>query len=343
MVSQVTRLGGIGLGVLLKMPLTYFIAVSTLAFALRIAVGVLVVRRAFYAPSFRLDWARIRGLVAQGIPFAMAMFGILLYGRVGILMLQAMASSTDVAFFNVGYMLSQPLGFISTALSMSAFPVLARYAQESAGSVRAALRKTTKYQFLVTLPIVAGLFVLSERVVPVLFRGQDFARASVALRFMSLGLTLIFLNLMARYVLTAMDRQRTYLRAVVTGLVVNAGLCLALIPRFGFIGACIAFLGAETAILIVCQRALTRFVPLSDMAREAYRPLLAAVGMAAVIVAASAAPLLVLVALGAAVYAALLLALKVFTPRELEILRGVYVSFRLPGSARLARADQSQA
>jgi hypothetical protein len=33
----------------------------------------------------------------------------------------------------------------------------------------------------------------------------------------------------------------------------------------------------------------------------------------------------------------MLLALRVFTPRELEILRGVYVSFRLPGSARLSR------
>ena len=64
------------------------------------------------------------------------MFVVVLYGRAGVLMLKAMATSSDVAFFNVGYMLSQPLGFVSTALSMAAFPVWARRAQRGPDAVR---------------------------------------------------------------------------------------------------------------------------------------------------------------------------------------------------------------
>jgi O-antigen/teichoic acid export membrane protein len=338
MVSQVGWLAGLGVGAALKLSVTFMIGVATVAFLVRLAVGALIALRMVYRPVFRPDWSRIKGLILQGLPFGVAMFGVVLYGRVGVLLLKALSTSADVAYFNVAYMLSQPLGFISTALSMSAFPILARYAHQSPAALRAALRKTSKYQLLVTLPAMVGLFLLSERVIPLLFHGADFGKAGTALKVMSLGLTFIFLNLMARYVLMALDRQRVYLKAIAAGLVVNAVLSVLLIPHFGFIGACAAYLGAEVAILIVCQLTLSQYVSVADLAREGARPLLAAVGMGLVIASLSSANLFVVVAAGGVAYVALLLVLKVLSPQEFSILRGVYVSFRLPGSAYLSRA-----
>src|SRR5437667_1021195 len=100
---------------------------------------------------------------------------------------------------------------------------------------------------------MTGLFLLSERVIPMLFHGPDFLRSGVALKIMSLGITFVFLNLMARYVLTAIDRQRIYLWAIVAGVLTNVAVGFALIRSHGFVGACIAQLGAEAAILVVCQ------------------------------------------------------------------------------------------
>ena len=337
-VSQVTWLAGLLIGVWLKLDLTFLIGTATLAFLVRLAVGALMVSRMVYRPSFEPDLGRLRHWVEQGLPFGAAMFGVVLYGRVGVLLLQAFSTSADVAYFNVAYMLSQPLGFISTALSMSAFPILARYAQHDPESLRRALRKTSKYQMVVTLPATVGLFLLAERIIPLLFHGQDFGKAGLALKIMSLGLTLIFINLMARYVLAALDRQQHYLRSIVVGLLVNTVLGLILIPRFGFVGACAAYVGAELAIFLICQAALRRYVSVADQAREAARPLLAAAGMGVVLAALSAAHLLVQIAVGAAVYGALLLALKGLSPSELRVLRGICGSFRLPRPAAPARA-----
>lgn len=330
LVSQIAWIAGIAAGIAMGASLVGLLALKAAAFALRLAIGAWIVRRRFYAPAFQFDAARLRALVAEAAPFGFAMLFVVLYGRVGVLMLQGLATSTDVALFNVGYMLSQPLGFLSTALSMAVFPSLARRAQRGDEAIREALRRTTKYQIVVTLPLMVGLYLLAERIIPVLFHGADFAGAGRALQLMSLGLGFIFVNLMSRYVLAALDRQRHYLVAVVGGLVVNVSLGFLLIPRFGFAGACVALLGGELAILIAGQTVLSRWVPPADLLRAGWRPALAAAGMGAVIVALARLPWPVLVAVGAAVYTALVFALKTFDPEERRLLRGMASSFLPP-------------
>src|SRR5207302_603108 len=82
---------------------------------------------------------------------------------------------------------------------------LSRAWQLGPAAVRPMLRRAVKFQFLAALPLMVGLFLLAPRVVPLLLKGEDFRRAALALEVMSLGLPLIFLNLMSRYVLTAFD------------------------------------------------------------------------------------------------------------------------------------------
>ena len=339
MVSQIAWLAGIALCVMLKASLPFVLGSATLAFLLRVVVGILLVRRLFYRPVFAPDWQRLKRMVAEGLPFGLAMFAVVLYGRVGVLLLKGLATDADVAYFNVGYMLSQPLGFISSAFSVSAFPSLARGVLHGPEAVRPVLRSAIKFQFLAALPISVGLFLLSGRVVPLLLHHGSFQKAGVALMILSLGLGLIFLNLMSRYVLAALDQQRAYLRAILVGLIVNVALGAALIPRFGFIGACVGVLGGELTVSIVCQLALARYSPPGDLVHAAGRPLAASLGMGVVVFLFRHGNLVVVPVVGAIVYVVLLLALRAFSSAELRVIRGVYVSFRLPGSRWLKRAE----
>jgi len=333
--SQAIWLSGILLGAWLGAPLSMLIGCATLAFAIRLAVGALIVSRRFYRPKFAPDWARVRALIAEGLPFGLAMFMVVLYGRAGVLLLKALATDADVGYFNVGYMLSQPLGFVSSAFSISVFPTLARVAQEGAGAVRPTLRKAVKFQFLIAFPITVGLALLADRMIPLLFHGGGFRQSAVALQVIGCGITLIFLNLMSRYVMTALNEQRAYMRSILTGLVVNVGASAALIPSAGFLGACVGLLAGELTVLLGCQWTLRRYLPFGDLLREAARPLAAALGMGVVVYLLRPWNVFVLPAVGAIVYAALLLLVRALSPGELEILRRVYVSFHLPGSARM--------
>ena len=338
LISQMVWLGGIGLCALLHAPLAWFLATATLAFALRTLVGAWVITRWFHPPVFSLDGARLRRLVAEGLPFGLAMFTAVFYGRLGVLLLKGMATPSDVAFYNVGYMLSQPLGFVSSAFNVSAFPSLARASLRGPETVRPLLRRAVKFQFLAGLPLSVGLFILAPRVVPLLLKGEDFRAAGVALQVISSGLVLIFLNLMARYVLTALDSQRAYFRAIVAGLGANALVSAALIGRFGAAGACVGLLAGELTVLIMCQRALARWLHVGDLFRELGRPLLAALAMGVVVYVLRDAPLALVPVAGAAVYVLAVFLVRALSAEERRQLQRVYDSFHLPGSGRRLRA-----
>lgn len=336
MVSQAIWLTGIVVCAWLHAPLVLLLGSATLAFGIRLSVGAWMVRHRIYRPQFSFDRQRLRTLLREGLPFGLAMFLVVLYGRAGVLLLKALSTHADVGYFNVGYMLSQPLGFISSAFSISAFPSLARAARRGPDAVRPTLRRAIKFQFLLAFPITVGLGLLAERLIPVLFHGGGFRQSAVALKIISLGLTFIYMNLMSRYVLAAIDEQRAYLRAIITGLVVNMGTSAALIPSLGFMGACIGLLAGEFTVLIGCQWTLRRYVAWGDLLGEAVRPLAAAFGMGVVVFLLRPLPVLILPFVGAVVYGVLLLAVRALSPGELDILRRVYMSFRLPGSAYLA-------
>jgi O-antigen/teichoic acid export membrane protein len=340
LVSQVAWLGGILACAALHAPLALAIACATVSFLLRSAISAWMVRRLLYRPIFQPDWHRLRKLIGEGLPFGLAVFSVVLYGRAGVLLLKALAGDADVAYFNIGYMLSQPLGFISSAFSVSAFPSLSRGSRAGGGGVRAVLLSAVKFQFLAALPISVGLFLLSRRVVPLLLHRGSFEKAGVALSVMSLGLTVIFLNLMSRYVLAAVDQQRAYLRAILVGLTVNAVVSALTIHTYGYIGACVGLLAGEGAVLLVCQHALAQLAPRAQLAREGLRPLIAALAMGAVVYLLRNANLVLVVAAGAVVYVAMTFALGTFSSDELRVMRRVYASFRLPGSAWLTRTDR---
>jgi hypothetical protein len=71
---------------------------------------------------------------------------------------------------------------------------------------------------------------------------------------------------------------------------------------------------------------------------EAVRPALAAAAMGVVVAGLRSMNLFLIPLVGGVVYVGMLFATRVFSRDELRVLRGVYVSFGLPGSALLTRA-----
>lgn len=329
LLSQVVWLGALALAVHLHAPLPMLIGAATLAFLVRLATGALFVSQRLVKPRFEFDAARLRRLVWQGVPFGAAMLVVVLYGRVGLLVLKALARPADVAAFQVSYLLSQPLGFIASAFSVAAFPMFARHARNDPIALRRGLRYALKYQCVLALPLTVGLFMLAPRVIALLFHRPGYEQAALGLQVTSLGLPMIFLNLLSRYSLAAMDRERRYLHAVLVGLLVNLAACALLVPRWGFLGACTAYIGAETSITLVSWSGLFRFIGPFDRVSTLVKPAVAAAGMAVLVHALRHANLLLIVAAGGIAYAGLLLALRTFSRPELNLLGRVTLPLRL--------------
>jgi len=336
LVSQLAWLGGIVAGLALGGSLAALLGSAVVAFMLRTLVGATMLARMGLWPRLTFDTARVRALVAEGWPVGLSLLLVVVYGRVGVFALKALATHVDVACFNVAYLLAQPFGFLASALSMAAFPAFARRRGLESTGLAGPMRAAVKYQLMVSVPIAAGQFLLAGSLVPLLFHhGEGYAGAVAALRVISLALPFVFLNLHARYLLAAIGRQRVYLAAVCLGLAVNVAGCVTTAHAFGALGAAWTFVAAETLVFVVCQASLAAEVPFPALLAQAWRPLAAALLMGVAVAGVSRAGLFVQVAVGAVVYVAGLVVTRALSREEWAVLRGVLATFRPSRSTRL--------
>ena len=344
LVSQLAWLAGIVAALALGGSLPLLIGAAGAAFLLRALAGAAMLARMGLWPRFELDPARLRALVAEGWPVGLSLLLVVVYGRVGVFVLKALSTKVDVACFNVAYLLSQPFGFLASALSMAAFPAFTRRASRretaaaSGGSSLAGpMRAAIKYQLVVSVPIGTGLALLAGALVPLLFHGgKGYHGAVAALRVVSLAVPFVFLNLHARYLLAAIGRQRVYLAAVLVGLVANVAGCLLSARTLGAVGAAWTYAIAETLVFVICQASLAAEVPLAALFAQAWRPLVAGLVMAAAVMAVRGAGPFVQVAVGAVAYGVVIVATRTLSREEWSVLRGVLATFRPARAARLA-------
>jgi O-antigen/teichoic acid export membrane protein len=173
--------------------------------------------------------------------------------------------------------------------------------------------------------------------VPLFFHeGAGYERAAAGLALVALGLPFVFLNLQARYLLAAVGKQHAYLWAVAAGLVVNVVGCVATARTLGVTGAAASYMAAEFTVFLVCRHAQAAHVGVADLLRAAVRPLLATLIMAVAVYFCRGAILPLSVLVGVVTYVAALYATRALSREEWRLVRQVIVSFRLPGSRRLA-------
>ena len=334
LVSQSAWIFGIALGVAFGATLPILLGTAVGAFLLRTVVGALLVSRLGLKPDFSVALARFRQLVAEGWPVAVSLLIVVLYGRVGVFTLKALASDAEVACFNVAYMLSQPFGFLGSSLAMAAFPAFARLSGRATPDLSKPLRAAFKYQLVVSVPLAAALIALSDRIVPLLFHdAAGYARATTALSVTALALPFVFLNLQSRYLLAAIGRQRVYLWGVLGGLSVNVLGCALTARTWGVMGAAWTFIAAEVFVFLVCHPALSRHVSHQQVIGQAARPAFAAALMLLVIWGMNTRPLALAIVAGGLAYLAGLFLLRALNAEEWAVLRAVLTSFRRPGAA----------
>ena len=345
LVSQFAWLAGIGVALAFGGSLAWLLGSAVVAFLLRTLTGAAMLARMGLRPRFAFDGARLRALVAEGWPVGVSLLLVVLYGRVGVFLLKAVSTPAEVACFNVAYLLSQPFGFLASALSMAAFPAFARRASRAKAAAEprghglsGPMLAAVKYQLVVAVPIAAGLVMLADSLVPLLFHdGRGYAGAVAALRVTALAIPFVFLNLHARYLLAAIGRQRVYLWAVCVGLVANVVGCALTARAFGALGAAWTFFGAEILVFAVCQASLTAHVPVRALLAQAWRPFAAALLMGLAVAEMRWAGLVVEVVIGVVTYAAALVATRALSRAEWAVLRGVLATFRPSRSARFAQ------
>jgi O-antigen/teichoic acid export membrane protein len=192
--------------------------------------------------GFSLEGLRQIGQrLKQGVVFTCMAFCSLLYNKLNVFFLKTHGGDAQVGSYSAAW---ETVDGVSTMVSGALlgkviFPMLAKLWRENREAFRALAGQTARSLWAVALPAGYLLFVESDRILALIY-GPNYANASLAQRLLTPCVATAFLHNLAAYAMIGMHRQRLLLWFYMSGLALNALLCIFLIPAFKLEGAALA-------------------------------------------------------------------------------------------------------
>jgi O-antigen/teichoic acid export membrane protein len=173
-----------------------------------------------------------------------------------IVLLGLMVSTSEVGWYSAAYRI---VFFVMAIIMAShvAFVSEAARAPDDPAALSAVLSKAIAMALTVTLPFAIGGSLVAFSLVTTVF-GAQYANGAVPLQILLVSLLFLALHGATRNIFLALHRMELELAFVATGVVVNVVANLVLIPRYGIVGAAIATVAGEAAILVGVFGALAR-------------------------------------------------------------------------------------
>ncbi len=231
-----------------------------------------------------------------------------------VVILGLMVSSREVGWYSAAYRIVFFVMALLYAAHVTFLPEIAR-SVNAPGTLAGILSRSIGLSLTVTIPFVVGGVLVAPALMDLIF-GADYQNGAVALQLLLLSLLPLAVHGATRNVFLAMHRLGLETVIIACGVAVNVALNIILIPRFGIVGAAVATVAGESAILAGAFIALFRMG-----VRPGFSPSLpaifAAALMALILVAAPGArPVVASVAAGGMVYIAVLAAGTIFSRRR---------------------------
>ncbi len=222
----------------------YTLIVSGTALAGNLAMWGYAVREILW-PGFKKIriFRNVKDIMGLFVPVV----SIQLYTVLDKTMLGTLCSTQEVGYYSqaekiIRIALTLPSAFIAVlSPRMAVF-----YRNGDSEKIEEYYEKTLGFLFLLSMPMLAGCFLLAGEFVPVFF-GKGYRPVIRLMRMESLLFIILSLGQMFGNFLIAMSRQRRYTTAVSCAAVVNVALNYVLIGRIGLgaAGACAASVSAE--------------------------------------------------------------------------------------------------
>ncbi|MGE0354761.1 MAG: flippase [Gemmatimonadales bacterium] len=257
-------------------------------------------RRQGVSLRLRLDLRGALPVLRRSFPLAAhALLGLMIYNS-DLIFLRGFRGAAETGYYVAAYTLVSFLLNLGIAYSQSLLPTLHRLAPQP--ERQRALYQTSMAQvFTAAFPVAVGGSLLSGGIILLVF-GPAFAASAVALQILLWSIPVAFYRNVPQMALISAGRQHTVLGITFVSALLNLGLNLAVIPRWGMAGAAWATLGTEIIRSSLALRYAARAgFPLPALSRL-WRPLVAGLVMGGVVFYAGRAGVLPGIGAGIAAY-----------------------------------------
>jgi O-antigen/teichoic acid export membrane protein len=254
---------GLAVGVgayLFRAPMPLYIAAIPVGSAATILGSVKITLQTFRPATLPVSLSAARRFLVMAWPIAAMGIIVLMYFRLGTLMLSGLHGLSAVAMYAAAYKVSEAFLLVPIAVSATVLPLVS-----SAAMARGALDGRQVYRSSLMLVAVLALpFALlctfESRFILVTLFGSRYSGSSEALSILGWATLLMAINMQTTATLIALGKEGLVLGVLAVNLAVNAAGNALLIPSFSYNGAAASTLVTEALNLVVQVALISRYL-----------------------------------------------------------------------------------
>lgn len=251
-----------------------FLAVPIVTGIGMLALTVVLVRgRIPMRPT--LDLREIAPLLRETLPLAVASVLAVLYARIVIIVMSLIATGVATGLFATASRVIEVAIGVPVVLVSTTFPILARAARDDHARLRFALSRILDVALLGGVWMALLMVVAADPILAVV-GGDDAQAAAPVLRILAVGMIPLFLSLGWGSTLLALRLHRQMMIANAVALAAVVALAFALVPVLEERGAGIAYLVAESCLMVANAVVLLRAYPALRPKLQSVVPVIAA-------------------------------------------------------------------
>jgi len=296
-----------------------FLAIALANVALY-AIYLWIMRRLLGTLAFRLNRMLIQHLLRLAGTFTViSIFGVV-FKQVDVLMLGKMKDATTVGIYSAAFRLIQIGMQFLPSFMLALFPSMSEVYVRSPERLATIAEGALKLLMTFIIPLAVIVTVLAQEFI-LFFYGPGYQESTLVLRILIWMLVLFFANTVLFRTMLASDNERVTMRVAGVNMVSSVALNWLLIPRWGANGVAVASLCTTLIAVLQNYAYLARNLFKLDWLRLVGKPALAAALLAGLLFALRGWSVALSLPIGIAVYVALVLVLRVFSPDELNFVR----------------------
>ncbi|MEZ4762188.1 MAG: flippase [Calditrichia bacterium] len=298
------------------------IAVFAAVECLKALLALGFIHRTFF--RIRLKWDRelARFILKESWPFAMiTAFGAIMV-NIDSVMLKIFHTADVVGIYAAGRRLIESLTFLPETFVVALFPAFSALFVQNRNLFQQNMQRAFQYMLAIAVPIGVVLFMLADEIVVFLF-ADEFAGSAVALQWLAIWLSLLFLKQVLVVSLNATGHQRLVSALIGLAMLLNVMLNYLLIPQFVIIGACVATIAAESVTVVGALIMLKKHFQLDIFSVTNAKILLAGALLWVIVYYLQNVPVVVAGILSIAGYVLLIYFLQIVDKKELDFLKNM--------------------
>lgn len=266
-------------------------------------------------------------LVRAGLPFGIISLALTIAYSIDTIMLSMYHPEQVVGWYNVAYNLVFSITFFFGGFHQAIVPSLSRTYVQDPVQVERWYHRSVKFIAMLSMPITIGGMLLAFPIIHLLYT-KTFTPSALALQILIWDVPLILYASFCGNITTIIGQERAAARIYTINAIANVILNLVAIPTFGLVGAALVTVVTDLIGTLQFYFLLRHKLNLPPMTSVFLRILFASILMGAVITMAVGLNLFILIGFGAAVYAGLILMLRLIDETERTTLLSLLARYR---------------